>query len=84
MSKTYEGVLHGDRIDWTAGNPGLDRPARVRVTVVEADDEPAGRGERMADALSKLAEFGGITGIGDPQAWQREQRADRPLRDPWG
>ena len=79
MPKTYEGVLQGDRIRWTADGPDLDRPARVRVTVVEVDEGGAGRGERMAAALEGLARLGGIAEIGDPVEWQRQQRADRPL-----
>ena len=79
MPKTYEGVLHGDRIDWTEDRPDLDHPARVRVTVVEAEGGAAGRGAQMADALAKLAEIGGVSSIDDPQAWQRERRADRAL-----
>ncbi len=30
-------------------------------------------------ALKRIAARGGIAGITDPAAWQREQRADRPL-----
>jgi len=30
-------------------------------------------------ALNRIAARGGIQGIQDPMAWQREQRADRPL-----
>lgn len=31
-------------------------------------------------ALNRIASRGGIAGIADPMAWEREQRADRPLR----
>lgn len=37
------------------------------------------RGERMAQCLEKIAQTGGIMGIADPVAWQRELRQDRQL-----
>lgn len=36
------------------------------------------RAEALA-ALDRIASRGGIAGIDDPAAWQREQRVDRPL-----
>jgi hypothetical protein len=52
---------------------------RVLVTVLEEETEREGRGQRMADALTKLAESGTFSGVEDPVAWQREVRDDRPL-----
>jgi hypothetical protein len=37
------------------------------------------RGEQMAQCLEKIAQTGGIEGIADPVAWQRELRQDRQL-----
>jgi hypothetical protein len=46
-----------------------------------ADDETEDRRrrEQALAALDRIAARGGITGIPDPVAWQREQRNDRPL-----
>lgn len=44
----------------------------------EAVNEPRRRAAGK-EALSRIAERGGIVGIADPVSWQREQRADRPL-----
>ena len=43
----------------------------------QADDEH--RRQLALAALNRIASRGGIAGIEDPVAWQREQRADRPL-----
>lgn len=43
----------------------------------ETDDEQ--RRARGRAALDRIAARGGIAGISDPVAWQREQRTDRPL-----
>ena len=51
--------------------PELDAPSSA------ADDEQ--RRARGLAALNRIAARGGIAGIDDPVAWQREQRADRPL-----
>jgi len=44
----------------------------------------AGRREMALAALQRIAGRGGISGIPDPVAWQREQRAERnlPGREP--
>ncbi len=39
----------------------------------------AERGRLMADALARLADSGGVSGIGDPASWEREARRERPL-----
>jgi hypothetical protein len=35
MGRTYEAILTGRQLDWTAEKPEVDQPVRVRVTVVE-------------------------------------------------
>ena len=49
-------------------------PART-----SADTEDRRRREHALAALDRIAARGGIAGIPDPIAWQREQRNDRPL-----
>lgn len=80
MLRTYEGILEGDRVRWAGDDvPATNRPLRVHVTVLEEETERAKRGQKMADALSKLAESGAFSEVEDPNAWQREIRRDRPL-----
>jgi hypothetical protein len=80
MLRTYEGILEGDRIRWAGDDvPATNRPLRVHVTVLGEETEREKRGQKMADALSKLAESGAFSEVEDPSAWQREIRRDRPL-----
>lgn len=80
MLRTYEGILEGDRVRWAGEDvPATNRPLRVHVTVLEEETEREKRGQKMADALSKLAESGAFSEVEDPSAWQREIRRDRPL-----
>ncbi|MGL4554139.1 MAG: hypothetical protein ACRC33_23495 [Gemmataceae bacterium] len=76
MQPTCEGILDAGKIEWIGPAPA-GGPGRVRVTLVES---PApSDGPRMAAALERLAAEGLLIGMEDPLAWQREQRADRPL-----
>ena len=84
LSKTYEAVLNGDRLEWRGEAPATVRPTRVRVTLVdsvldETPEEQAARGKAMADILRELAKSNPFKDIADPVAWQREIRKDRPL-----
>ena len=84
MLRTYEGILEGDRVRWERGEaPDTDRRLRVHVTVLEDESERKERGQKMANALSKLAESGAFEEIEDPSGWQREIREERsrPGRD---
>jgi hypothetical protein len=81
MLPTYTAVLRDGRIEWTGDPPrGLtaDRAVRVHITLLE---QPVfdGNGERLAAALQRIADAGGLPSIPDPAAWEREQRQDRPL-----
>lgn len=81
MLRTYEGVLEDGRVRWTGNEePAPDRPLRVHVTVLEEEStERQNRGQRMADALSKLADVGAFRAVDNPSEWQREIRQERPL-----
>ena len=81
MLRTYEGILEGDRVRWAGEDvPATDRPLRVHITVLEEETAEEERGgQQMADALSKLADYGAFSEIEDPNAWQRTIREDRPL-----
>lgn len=56
---------------------GLLEFAEPETATLATDDEQ--RRQRGLAALNRIAARGGIAGIEDPAAWQREQRADRPL-----
>jgi hypothetical protein len=77
MPRTYKAILKGSRVNWTGEAPKLERPVHVQITVME--EAPAGRGDRMAEALRKLAKANAFSTVADPSEWQRETRADRPL-----
>jgi hypothetical protein len=79
MPRTYEGILRGNRIDWTKDRPSSNKSVRVHVTLVEEESDDTGRGRRMAAALEKLAHRGGIATISNPESWQRQTRNDRHL-----
>jgi thioredoxin-like negative regulator of GroEL len=51
--------------------------AEDALSAEPSDDEQ--RRARGLAALNRIAARGGIAGISDPMAWQREQRADRSL-----
>lgn len=80
MLRTYEGILEGNRVRWAGEKvPDTDRPLRVHVTVLEEETEKETQGQKMGDALAKLAESSAFSTVDDPSAWQREVRHDRPL-----
>lgn len=80
MPLIYEGVLRGETIEWTGKAPPPGSALRVRAEVIEAEGKPpATDGERVAAILQALANLGGVPGIPDPVAWQREIREDRVL-----
>lgn len=79
MPRTYEGVLKDDRIDWSRDAPPRHKPLHVRVTVLDEEPEDGSRGRRMSEALRRLAERDAFREIGDPVAWQRQARTERPL-----
>jgi hypothetical protein len=86
QTTTYRAILKGDRLEWRGEVPpevDRDRAIVVEVTILRDERFSASRvadaGERMADALEKLAASRAIASTEDPVAWQREVRRDRPL-----
>lgn len=50
------------------------------IRVVMGDETATNAdGAEMADALTALAEAGGVTSIAEPISWQKQQREDRHL-----
>ena len=77
---TYRAILRGDRLEWTDPSPvDLNPEQPVEVIILDAPEQTANRGKRMAEALEKLAASDAFSEISDPSEWQREIRKDRPL-----
>lgn len=79
MASIYRAVVDGEHIRWIDRPPVLSGEVEVRVTLVESGAGAASRRALVLDALTRLAERGGIEGIDDAAAWQRQVRSDRPL-----
>jgi hypothetical protein len=86
MLDTFKAILKGNQIEWIDDLPSLevqDQEVEVLITVLsEMKAHPewqTQRGERMAQCLEKIANTGGIQGITDPVAWQREIRKERSI-----
>jgi hypothetical protein len=80
MLPTYPAILRGGSVDWGPGGPPPLPVGAVPVHVtLLVSPGPAADGPAMAAALEALAANGGPFGFGDPGAWQREVRAERPL-----
>ena len=86
MLNTYRAVLKGSHLEWRGEAPpeiSEERAVSVEVTVLPDKRFSSSRapdaGERMADALEKLAASRAVADIEDPVEWQREIRRDRPL-----
>jgi len=84
MLDTYKAILKGNHVEWTDDHPVpacQDQEVEVLITVLYEVQTQADlhiqRGERMAQCLEKIARTGGIRGITDPVAWQRDIRKDR-------
>jgi hypothetical protein len=82
MLQTFKATLRGDSLEWgeeVGGNLRVDRPVQVLVTILEEPiAKSEGRGQRMADALEKLAQARAFAEI-DPVVWQQDVRQDREL-----
>ena len=83
MATTYDAILRNNHLEWAATAPVVapNESLRVTVTVVGADvmlSEPDRR-TKIIQALEELASQGGIQGIPDPVAWQKNARQDREL-----
>ncbi|HLL90545.1 MAG TPA: hypothetical protein VK324_14690 [Tepidisphaeraceae bacterium] len=79
MTRTYQAILKGDRLEWTGDAPTMQGPLAVQVTVVAPVPYDDGRRRQLAEALEDLARANPFREITDPAAWQREIRKDRPL-----
>lgn len=78
MTNSYRAILRGDTIEWIDRPPHHSDPATIRIVMLDETATNAD-GAEMADALTALAEAGGVTSIAEPSPWQKQQREDRPL-----
>jgi hypothetical protein len=84
MLPSYEGVLRGDRIEWSGDVPLQATPGqafRVFVTVLgqtECEETRRERGRRMAAALEGIAALPAEQRL-DADLWEAERREERPL-----
>lgn len=81
MLTTYEGILHGNVIEWRNDAPSqaiAGEAVNVYVTVLEPPADKKERGKRMAEALERISKSGALANI-DPLAWEREVRNEAPL-----
>lgn len=82
MLTTYEAILKGNHIEWRDEVPEravAGEAVAVHITLLdEQTSVKHENGQRMADALSKLAQTKSMDGA-DARNWQREIRLDNPL-----
>ena len=88
MPATYKATLRGNQLEWSYGRPQTlpeERPIPVQVTILQeqllAPASDSDSGQRMTNALEKIAQLSTFPQEVDPLAWEREQRQDRPLPD---
>ena len=85
MTEKYRATIQGGRIEWSGETPSeanSDSLLTVDVTVLKAErgiHKPDGN--RMADALAKIAARGGVRSIPDPVKWQRRSGRTERFRD---
>ncbi len=87
MLQTYKAILRGNYLEWSGDAPDHledEQSIEVHVTLLKetaTSSSVAAQGQRMAEALERLAALNAFSEISDPSAWQREQRRDRVLLD---
>ncbi len=78
MLPTYKAILKGNRVEWCGDvdrNIVGNHPVAVHITILDDPVAPASvesRGNRMVNALERLAEIHGLADVVDPAAWERE------------
>jgi hypothetical protein len=75
MTRIYDAVLNGNRLEWQTTAPAVTGTVRVQVTLETSPSD----GPKMAAALEGLSQLNAFADIADPVAWQRDLRTDRPL-----
>ena len=79
MLESYEAILDHNHLHWIKEHPSVEK-TRVRVTVLQDTPKNAEpNGAKLARFLRARASSALAEKFGDPVAWQREQRKNRPL-----
>lgn len=84
MLLTYKAVLRGNQLEWRGEQPANlndEREVEALVTILREDKTRSNdeRGNKMREALEKLAAANSLQEISDAVEWQRKQREDRSL-----
>ena len=79
MERTYKAILNGDRLEWMDPPPETEQQVEVSIVISEDKFKSKVDNKRAMAFIRKIAAGGGVSGIKDPVAWQREIRKDRPL-----
>ena len=74
MTRTYNAILRGNRIEWLDGAPETNGPVEVQITLPDAPKHSEAAGKTALEALQALADMGAFDDIEDPVAWIKEQR----------
>jgi hypothetical protein len=85
MVRTLKAVVSGDRIKWLeASEQSFPVSHSVEALITPLHEQPQSlsaekQAERRLAALKKLASINAFSTVADPEAWQRDIRADRKL-----
>jgi hypothetical protein len=85
MLETYKATLRGNKIEWNGEIPkylNVEENVNVYITILEESNsrrENKFRGQKMSEALEKLASINALAEIKDASEWQRKHRQDRSL-----
>ncbi len=83
MLEKHRATLTEGRLEWVGEAPKeISKNGPTTVDVIVVSPQPKLKkpdGQKMVEALEKIAALGGVKSIPDPVAWQREIRKDRPL-----
>ena len=85
MANAYKAVLKRNHLESLEDPPtNLDSDQAVTISVsllkeAASVTQKATQGQKMAEALEKLAALNALSEISEPEAWQRGARQDRVL-----
>ncbi|MCA2624785.1 hypothetical protein PN470_11850 [Microcystis sp. CS-574] len=82
MLKTFKAILKNNTLQWLNETPEINSeyPVNVYITLLEENiiGENRSNGQKMANALKKIANNNTFTAV-DTQQWQQQNRCDRSL-----
>ncbi|MFY7931280.1 MAG: hypothetical protein ACOVO7_01310 [Microcystis aeruginosa] len=82
MLKTFKAILKNNTLQWLDETPEInsEHPVNVYITLLEENiiGENRSNGQKMANALKKIANNNTFTDV-DTQQWQQQTRRNRSL-----